>query len=97
MPAFVFVEINIIDHKLYEEYKKLTPKTVSDFGGKFIVRGGKTEVLEGDSSHNRMVLLEFPSTDEAQAWWNSQEYTRARLIRQRAATTRMILLEGSSE
>lgn len=97
MPAFVFVEINIIDHKLYEEYKKLTPKTVSDFGGKFIVRGGKTEVLEGDPSHNRMVLLEFPSIDEAQAWWNSQEYTRARLIRQRAATTRMILLEGSSE
>lgn len=97
MPAFVFVEINIIDHKLYEEYKKLTPKTVSDFGGKFIVRGGKTEVLEGDPSHNRMVLLEFPSIDAAQAWWNSQEYTRARLIRQRAATTRMILLEGSSE
>ena len=97
MPAFVFVEINIIDHKLYKEYKKLTPKTVADFGGKFIVRGGKTEVLEGDSSHNRMVLLEFPSTDRAQAWWNSQEYTRARLIRQRAATTRMILLEGSSE
>ena len=97
MPAFVFVEIDITDHKLYEEYKKLTPKTVSDFGGKFVVRGGKTEVLEGDSSHNRMVLLEFPSSDRARAWWNSQEYSRARLIRQRAATTKMILLEGSSE
>ena len=94
MAAYVFVEIEIHDQDLYEEYKKLTPETVKAFGGKFVVRGGNYKVLEGDWKPERIVILEFPSAEKADAWWASEDYTRARLIRQRAATTRMILLNS---
>ena len=72
----------------------MTPNTVKAFGGKFLVRGGKDEHLEGDWNPERIVLLEFPTLERARDWWDSEAYTRARLIRQRAAETRMIILEG---
>ena len=94
MPAYVFVEIEIFDQELYEEYKKMTPNTIKSYGGKFIVRGGQVEHLEGDWHPERIVLLEFPSVEKAQEWWESESYTRARLVRQRSAETKMIILEG---
>lgn len=94
MPAYVLVELSIYDPELYEEYKQLTPDTIKAFGGRFVVRGGTSEHLEGDWNPERIVLLEFPSVDRAREWWHSEEYTRARLIRQRAAETRMIILQG---
>ncbi len=95
MPAYVLVELSIHDPELYEEYKQLTPETIEAYGGRFVVRGGKTELLEGDWNPERIVLLEFPSVERAREWWESEEYTRARLIRQRAAETRMIILQGA--
>ncbi len=95
MPAYVLVELSIYDPELYEEYKQLTPDTIKAFGGRFVVRGGTSEHLEGDWNPERIVLLEFPSVDRAREWWHSEEYTRARLIRQRAAETRMIILQGA--
>ena len=94
MSAYVLVEINIYDQELYEEYKKMTPDSVRKFGGKFVVRGGPTLNLEGDWNPERMVLLKFPSVERAREWWESEDYTRARIIRQRAAETKMIILEG---
>lgn len=94
MPAYVFVEIEIFDQELYEEYKKMTPNTIKSYDGKFIVRGGSVEHLEGDWNPERIVLLEFPSVDKAREWWESETYTRARLVRQRSAETKMIILEG---
>ena len=94
MPAYVFVEIEIFDQELYEEYKKMTPNTIKSYGGKFIVRGGHVEHLEGDWNPERIVLLEFSSVDKAREWWESETYTRARLVRQRSAETKMIILEG---
>ena len=95
MPAYVFVEIEIYDQELYEEYKKMTPVTIEAYGGKFVVRGGRTEHLEGDWNPERIVVLEFPSVERAREWWESEAYTRARLVRQRAAETKMIILEGT--
>ena len=95
MAAYVFVEIDIYDQELYEEYKKMTPSTIEDFGGKFLVRGGNTVHLEGDWNPERIVVLEFPSVERAREWWESEAYTRARLVRQRAADTKMIILEGA--
>ncbi len=95
MPAYVFVEIEIYDEELYEEYKKMTPNTIEAYDGKFIVRGGETEHLEGDWNPERIVVLEFPSVERAREWWESEAYTRARLVRQRAADTKMIILEGA--
>ena len=94
MAAYVFVEIDIYDQELYEEYKKMTPVTIEDFDGKFLVRGGQAEHLEGDWNPERIVVLEFPSVERAREWWESEAYTRARLVRQRAAETKMIILEG---
>ncbi|MGA9269458.1 MAG: DUF1330 domain-containing protein [Lutimonas sp.] len=94
MPAYVFVEIEIYNQELYEEYKRMTPGTIDDFDGKFVVRGGRTEHLEGEWKPERIVLLEFPSVERAREWWESEAYTRARLVRQRAAETKMIILEG---
>jgi uncharacterized protein (DUF1330 family) len=95
MAAYVFVEIDIYDQELYEEYKKMTPNTIKEYGGKFLVRGGQAEHLEGDWNPERIVILEFPSAERAREWWESETYTRARLIRQRAAETKMIILEGA--
>jgi uncharacterized protein (DUF1330 family) len=94
MAAYVIVEVSITDPGEYEEYKKLTPAAIAAYNGKFVVRGGKTTSLEGNWQPERIVLLEFPSVKRAQEWWNSPEYSKAKEIRQRAATTKMIVVEG---
>jgi uncharacterized protein (DUF1330 family) len=94
MSAFVIVEVSVHDHVEYEEYKKLTPAAVAAFNGKFIVRGGKTITLEGEWNPERIVVLEFPTVEQANEWWNSELYTEAKKIRQRTAKTKMIIVEG---
>ncbi len=94
MPAFVIVEIEIHDQELYKTYTQLTPPSIASFQGEFIVRGGETTILEGDWQPKRLVMLKFPSVEMANSWWHSEEYSKARKIRQQAATTRMIIVEG---
>ncbi len=94
MKAYVIVEINIHDHDLYDEYKKLTPASIAAFDGKFLVRGAKSHSLEGDWNPERLVVLEFPSVERAKEWWNSPEYSKAKAIRQQAASTKMLVIEG---
>jgi uncharacterized protein (DUF1330 family) len=95
MPAYVIVDVSIDDHKEYEEYKKLTPATIAAFNGKFVVRGGKMLTLEGDWNPERIVILEFPTAERAKEWWDSNLYAGAKAIRQRTATTKMIIVEGA--
>jgi uncharacterized protein (DUF1330 family) len=94
MAAYVIVDVTINDLHEYEEYKRLTPAAITAYGGKFIVRGGKTEVLEGNWKPERIVVLEFPDVHTAKEWWNSNEYSAAKEIRQRVAHTQMLLVEG---
>jgi uncharacterized protein (DUF1330 family) len=94
MPAYVIVEIDILDPAGYEEYKKLAGATVDNYGGKYIVRGGRTEVLEGDWKPKRIVVLQFDSLQHAKDWLNSEEYREPRKMRHRTARTNMILVEG---
>lgn len=96
MPAYIIVDVNINNHQEYEEYKKLTPASIAAYDGKFIVRGGPSEILEGNWEPGRIVVLEFPTAHKAREWWSSPEYTPAKLIRQGAAATKMILVEGAS-
>ena len=81
MPAFVIANITIVDPVRYEDYRRMVPATLVPFGGRFVVRGGQTEVLEGEWRPSRLVLLEFPSVERARAWWNSPEYAEARALR----------------
>ncbi|HEX5492716.1 MAG TPA: DUF1330 domain-containing protein [Candidatus Udaeobacter sp.] len=94
MPAYIIVDIEIQDPVGYEQYKKLAGPTVEKYGGKYIVRGGNTEVLEGDWQPNRIVVLEFESAQRAKEWLSCEEYRDPRKMRHRTARTNMILVEG---
>lgn len=94
MPAYVLVQVEVQDPAIYEKYKPMVPPTIAAYGGRFIARGGKTEILEGDWSPGRLVILEFPSVEQAKKWWASEEYAEAKALRQRSAKTQMIVVEG---
>jgi len=94
MPAYVIVEISVHNPVEYEEYKNLSLPSLAPFGGKFIARGGQVVTLEGDWHPERMVILEFPFREKALEWWNSDIYAGAKAIRQRTASTKMIIVEG---
>jgi uncharacterized protein (DUF1330 family) len=94
MPAYVIVDLSIHDRQEILEYQKQTPAIIAAFDGKFIVRGGKTTTLEGDWKPERIVVIEFPTVERANEWWNSEVYAAPKSIRQRVATTKMIIVEG---
>ena len=94
MPAYIIIEIEIKDQKMFDEYKKLATDTIALYGGKYLVRGGETEILEGDWIPNRIVILEFPSMDQAKKWYSSEEYAPAMKLRKMSADSDMILAEG---
>ena len=94
MPAYVIVEIEVVDPVGYEEYKKQAAATVHQHGGKYIVRGGNAEVLEGDWNPKRIVILEFPTIERAKEWLSCEEYREPRKLRHATAKTNMILVEG---
>jgi uncharacterized protein (DUF1330 family) len=94
MCAYVIVEIDIVDPAGYEEYKKLASATVEKYGGKYIIRGGAVETLEGDWNPKRIVVLQFDSIQRAKEWLNSEEYREPRKMRHRTARTRMVVVEG---
>lgn len=95
MAAYVIVEIDVTDPVGYEEYRRLGPPTVAVYSGKFVVRGGKVEVLEGSWMPKRLVMLEFESVERAKKWWASKEYSVAKKIRQKTAVTKMVVVEGT--
>lgn len=94
MPAYVLVDIDVHDPARYARYKELAEKTVTDFGGRYLVRGGPTEALEGDWRPRRLVVLEFPSMESARAWWASPEYAAAKALRLETARSTMLLADG---
>lgn len=94
MAAYVIVDIQVTDPAGYAEYRQLAPPIVAAYGGKYLVRGGALETLEGDWAPQRLVILEFPSVAQAKAWWDSPEYRPAREMRQRTTISRMVVVEG---
>lgn len=94
MAAYVIAEIDVTDTAGYEEYRRLGPPTIAAYGGRFVARGGKVEVLEGSWVPKRLVVLEFESVERAKQWWSSKEYRAAKQVRQKAAITNMIVVEG---
>jgi uncharacterized protein (DUF1330 family) len=94
MTAYVIFDINVHDPEGYEEYKKLSPAAVAAYGGTFVVRGGKSETLEGDWSPTRLVVLQFENTERAKEWINSEEYRVARGMRHKTAKSQAVVVEG---
>lgn len=95
MSAYVIAEVNVTDPKLYDEYRKLVPATVQKYGGRFAVRGGQVESKEGGWNPARIVVLEFPTMEQARKWYQSPEYAPALAMRLKAANAKLILVEGT--
>ena len=95
MTAYVIVDIEVLDPEGYKEYVKLAPEAVKLYGGKYIARGGPNETLEGDWQAKRLVILEFPSVEQAKNWVNSSEYAPARALRHQYARSNMVVVEGT--
>jgi uncharacterized protein (DUF1330 family) len=94
MPAYVIVDITVRDRESYERYKQLAAPTVAAYGGRYVVRGGATETLEGSWKPARLVVLEFPDVAAGRAWWASSEYAPAKALRQSCADTEMLVVDG---
>jgi uncharacterized protein (DUF1330 family) len=94
MTAYVINDMEVTDAAAFDEYRKLSPPTVALYGGRFLARGGATRTLEGSWSPKRLVILEFPDVERAQAWLESPEYAAARKLRNAAARSNLIVTEG---
>ena len=95
MAAYVLAEIEITNPEGYKEYSAQVPATIAKYGGRFLVRGGNSEVLEGQWPKQRRVLLEFPSIEAAKRWFDSPEYQKPKAMRQAASHGRLILMDGA--
>jgi uncharacterized protein (DUF1330 family) len=95
MAAYVIGEVEVTDPATYEDYRRQVPAVVTKYGGRFIVRGGKVESLEGGWAPKRIVVLEFPSVQQVQKWYRSAEYAPLIELRQRASRGKLILVEGA--
>lgn len=94
MSAYVIVQVDVHDPERYEDYKRMVPPSLGPFGGRFLVRGGKVATLEGDWSPARLVIIEFPDSDRARQWLESEQYRAARELRHATAHTQMIVADG---
>lgn len=94
MPVYLIVDVTVLDAERYAEYRAV-PSTAGEHGGRFVVRGGASEVWEaGDWTPNRVAVMEFPDADAARAWYDSDAYRDKRAIRHAAARTTILLAEG---
>ena len=94
MPAYIMVNCRVIDAEQYEQYKRLAQAAVAQYGGRYLVRGGESVILEGTWRPNRIVVLEFPSLQQAKIFYESPEYREARAARAGAAEMDMIAVAG---
>ena len=95
MSAYIVVQVDVKDQEKYNQYKTMVPATIEAYGGKFLVRGGATETLEGDWKPERFVILEFESVERAKRWWSSEEYRLPKELRQSASVAQIIVAEGA--
>jgi uncharacterized protein (DUF1330 family) len=92
--AYVICDIEVTDPAAYEEYKRLSGPSLERHGGRFLVRGGDVEVLEGDRVPQRIVVVEFDDAGAARAWYDSEDYRAARRARAGAANASFVLVQG---
>ena len=94
MAGYMIADVNVTDPEGFEEYRKLVSATIEAYGGRYVVRGGATETIEGDWNPSRLVIIEFDSVEQAKAWYHSDEYAGPKGMRHKAATTNAIFAEG---
>lgn len=95
MPTYIIARVEVTDWTKYREYTQATPAAIARYGGKFIVRGGDILTLEGEPENRRLVVIEFPSMEQAKAFYNSPEYGAAKKLRVGAAIGQFIAVNGA--
>jgi uncharacterized protein (DUF1330 family) len=95
MPAYIVADIEVTDPAAYETYKPLASAALEKYGARILVRGGKVEPKEGGWTPARLVVLEFPSAEQARRFYDSREYAAARAIRMRASRSKLVIVEGA--
>ena len=96
MPAYVLAEIEVTNPDGYKSYTTMVPATIEKFGGRFLVRGGASHVLEGEWPQRRRVIIEFPTLEAARRWWDSPDYEKPKALRRANSNGRLLLVEGAS-
>ena len=94
MSAYVIVDLEVTDSAGFETYRQQVPATLARYCGRYIVRGGAAEALEGSWVPKRVVVIEFPDRAAAKAWWSSPEYSAPKALRERTARTKLIVVDG---
>jgi uncharacterized protein (DUF1330 family) len=96
MPGYVIAEVEVTDPAGFEEYRKQVSATIQKYGGRYVVRGGACQALEGDRPPGRLVVIEFSSAEQARRWYDSEEYRGPKALRIKCARSRLLLVEGAS-
>ena len=94
LSAYVIANVTVHDRERYRDYTAQTQASIGKYGGRFVVRGGEVELLEGTWDTVRMVVIEFPDANAARAWWESEEYAPLKAMRRDASDTNIVLVEG---
>lgn len=94
MAAYLIVDITVRDEEHYAAYRARVTDQIQQYGGEYLVRGGKIERLEGDWQPSRVVVIRFESIAAARKWWESEDYAELKTIRQATTDTNMIVVEG---
>jgi uncharacterized protein (DUF1330 family) len=94
MAVYAVVNDRVTDPDRYAQYREQAPPTIARYGGRYLARGGKVEVLEGEWTPQRLVILEFESMERFNEWYNSPEYAPLKQARHEAALTEVVVVEG---
>ena len=94
LPGYVVAEVDVTDPATFQKYAEKTPGTVAQYGGHYIIRGGKNTSIEGDAP-KRFVVIQFETVEKAKAWEDSPEYNAVKPIRHSSAKSRVFIIEGA--
>jgi uncharacterized protein (DUF1330 family) len=94
MPAYLIADVTVTDPETYDRYRREVPASIAAFGGRFLVRGGASEVVEGDWRPRRLVILEFPDADALRRWYHSDAYQEVAKLRWAAADANIVFADG---
>ena len=94
MAGYMIADVTVTDPAGFEEYRQLVSATIEAYGGRYVVRGGDVESVEGDWNPARLVIVEFDSVERAKEWYYSQEYAGPKEMRHRSAATNAIFVAG---
>jgi len=94
MPAYTVGDVHVADADAYEQYRLIAPATIAKYGGRYLVRGGVSQILEGHWEPGRLVVLEFETVEQAIQWHQSPEYQEARKLRKECSDTNLVVVDG---